>query len=186
MPASQEARDPRHQPAFGGEGHRPAQRQPPGGGRGMAPGHPRWPRSRGREAWPCGGDFSGAWFTTGNRFTQSAAPGAGLLPTQRAQVCPGDHHAAHGVPSPTVRDPRVACAVRTPAAHFPVHWVLPVQRALRRVHPLPADLPNRRPRHQCGGLPRGRLHSIPALPAGGLFHPAGQHGRAEPRLRTQG
>lgn len=186
MPASQEARDPRHQPAVGGQGHGRAQRQPPRGGRAMAPGPrgrpgPRWRAAR------AGGAPAGARFTTGNRFTQSAVLGAGLLPTQRAPVRPGDHDDARGVPAPAVRGPGVARAVRPPAcAPVAVHWVFPIQRALHRLHPFPADLPHGQPRHQCGGLGRGGRHSIPALPAGGLFHAAGHHGRPEPGLGAQG
>ncbi|KAI4016913.1 ataxin 1 [Homo sapiens] len=185
MPASQEARDPRHQPVLRGEGPYPAQRQPPGGGHSMAPGQPWWPGPRGREAW-AGRDLGGAWFTTGNRFTQSIVHRAGLLPAQRSQVCPRGHHAACRVRHPAARDPGVPRAVRSPAAHLPVHWVLPIQWNLCQLHPITADPPNRQPRHQCSGLGRRGHHSIPALPAGGLFHSAGQHGQSEPDAGTQG
>lgn len=134
MPASQEARDPRHQPAvLGGQGG--AQRQPPRGERGMAP---RRPGPRGRAAGASGapgGARSGARFTAGNRFTQSAVHGAGLLPAQRAPVRPGGdvhHDDARGVPAaPSVRGPSIPGAVRPPAAHVTVHRVFPVQWALR-------------------------------------------------------
>uniref|UniRef100_A0A8C0T3R1 AXH domain-containing protein n=1 Tax=Canis lupus familiaris TaxID=9615 RepID=A0A8C0T3R1_CANLF len=92
---------------------------------------------------------------TGAAGTARAVHGAGLLPAQRAPVCPGDQHAARGLPSPAVRDLGVPRAVRAPATHLPVHRVLPVQRALRRVHPLAADLPDGQPRHQCRGLRAG-------------------------------
>lgn len=174
MPAAQKARNPHHQPAVRGEASGPAKRKPPHGQLNMALQYAQQPEQHGWKA-PAWREFSGDWLAAG--FTQSIVYRNGLFSTECSQVCSSLNNTSHSVLARTltVRDACIPGAVHAPAAHFPVRWA-PVQWTIRRIHPLPVDFPDSQFRNLCGSLCHCCCnHSIPAFPAGGLFHFPGQH-----------